>query len=327
MKYYLGIDVGGTKTHALLASEDGKAVAIARGGPGNWEGVGYDGFTQVLCDVIGRAAGEACIPVGAIAGAGMGIGGYDWPSQREAHLLAISPVGLVCPLEIVNDASLGILAGTKEGWGVSIVAGTGCNGRGWTKDRKREGRAVGGASYWSDEHAGGYDIVARAMRAVSFEWVKRGPQTALTGAFVKYFNARDLDDLIEGVYLGHYNFESDLVLLVFDIARQGDLQALEVVHWAGEELGKIGCGVIHQLDCQDETIEVVLIGSLYDGHPLLSESLTETIHQIAPKAKVARLKVPPVMGGVLLGMEMAGVNGFSVRDRLIETTRALMERE
>ena len=36
---------------------------------------------------------------------------------------------------------------------------------------------------WSGEYAGGYDIVARAMQAVTFEWLKRGPATALTQGF------------------------------------------------------------------------------------------------------------------------------------------------
>jgi N-acetylglucosamine kinase-like BadF-type ATPase len=233
---------------------------------------------------------------------------------------------LKCPLEIVNDATLGILAGATEGWGVSVVAGTGCNARGWSKDHKREGRAVGGG-YWSGEYAGGYDIVARAMRAVTFEWLKRGPATALTQVFLKHTGAKDLDDLVEGVYLLRYQFDPALVLLVFETARQGDPQALEVMRWAGYELAQIAIGVINQLDLQKESFDVVLIGSLHDGHPLLSETLRETILGTAPGARLIRLTVPPVIGGVLLGMEQAGVNGYALRDRLVQTTQALLKKE
>ena len=79
MKYYLGVDVGGTKTHALIADETGQAVGFGTGGPGNWEGVGYDGLTRVLLDAFARAAQQAGIGIDQIAGAGLGIGGYDWP--------------------------------------------------------------------------------------------------------------------------------------------------------------------------------------------------------------------------------------------------------
>ncbi len=327
MKYYLGVDVGGTKTHALVADESGQALGFATGGPGNWEVVGYEGLTRVLLEVTDGAIKNANVTVAQIAGAGMGIGGFDWPSQRQAHLDAIVPLGLKCPLEIVNDATLGILAGAAEGWGVSLVAGTGCNGRGWSRDHKQEGRAVGGAAYWSGEYAGGGDIVARAMRAVTFEWLKRGPSTALTQVFLKHTGAKDLAELVEGVYLMRYQFDPALVLLVFETARRGDPQALEVMRWAGCELAQIAIGVINQLNLQDESFDVVLIGSLHDGHPLLSETIRDSILAVAPGARLIRLTVPPVIGGVLLGMEQAGMDGYVLRDRLIHTTRGLLKKD
>ena len=326
MKYYLGVDVGGTKTHALVADETGQALGFASGGCGNWEVIGYDGLTRVLLDVTGRALSNANISVEQIAGAGMGIGGFDWPSQRQAHLDAIHPIGLECPLEIVNDATLGILAGSSEGWGVSLVAGTGCNARGLSKDHKRQGRAVGGWNSWSGEYAGGYDIVARAMRAVAFEWLKRGPATALTQVFLNHTGAKDLDDLVEGLYLHRYQFGPDLVLLVFDTARKGDEQALQVVRWAGYQLAQIAIGVIKQLDLQNDVFEVVLIGSLHNGHPLLGKTLQETVLEVAPRARFVRLTAPPVVGAVMLGVEQAGSNSYRIRDKLIRTTTALLEK-
>ncbi len=326
MEYFLGVDIGGTKTHALIVDENGAVLGFAQGGPGNWEGVGYEGFTRVLLATVRQALDMAGLEVGQIAGAGMGIGGYDWPSQRQPHLEAIRPLGLRCPLEIVNDAVLGILAGAEDGWGVSVVAGTGCNCRGWNQDRTREGRVVGGHGEWSGEYAGGYDIVARAMRAIVFEWVRRGPATALTPAFIERLGAKSLDDLVEGVYLGWYSFDPSLVLLTFEVARQGDEQALEVVRWAGEELGMMAVSVIRQLELEAEAFDVVLIGSLYKGHPLLTETLAEAVHRVAPRARLKRLDAPPVVGGVLLGMEAAGRRDYRIRPALIEAVRALAPR-
>ncbi|MGB8213756.1 MAG: BadF/BadG/BcrA/BcrD ATPase family protein [Anaerolineales bacterium] len=327
MKYFLGIDVGGTKTHALIADETGQAIGFATGGPGNWEGVGYAGLTRVLLEVTGQAIQHAKIKVNQISGAGFGIGGYDWPSERQDHLDAIRPIGLNCPLEIVNDATLGILAGASEGWGVSVVAGTGCNARGWSRDHKRQGRAVGGGSTWSGEYAGGFDIVARAMQAVTFEWLKRGPTTALTQVFLEHTGTNDLGDLIEGVYLQRYPFEAALVLKVFEAARQGDPQAQAVMRWAGGELGKMAVGVINQLEFQTESFEVVLVGSLHGGSPILDQALRTTILETAASAQFVRLSVPPVAGGVLLGMEEAGLNGYAMRDKLIGTTNEILKKE
>ena len=325
MRYFLGVDAGGTKTHAMIANELGEAVSFSLTGPGNWESVGYDGLTRNLIEISNQVLVMAGITISKISGSGMGLAGFDWPSQRQAHLDAIQPLGLACPLEILNDSSLGILAGAEEGWGISVVSGTGCNCRGWSRGHQHEGRVVGGGSHWSGEAAGSFDILSRAMRSVTFEWVKRGPATALTPAFLQLTGAKNLDDLVEGVYLGRYDLSPALTLLVFEIARQGDEQALEVIRWAGSELGMMAVSVINQLDLQKDTFDVILIGSLYDGHPLMTECMRATIHQSAPKARLVRLMVPPVVGGVILGMQTAGLDPRPIRARLIETTRKLLE--
>ena len=317
-RYFLGVDAGGTKTHALISDETGQVAGFGMAGPGNWEGVGLDGLTQSLKDSISQALDQAGLKVKDIFSCGMGLAGFDWPSQRSMILEAVAPISLECPLEIVNDTTLGIFAASEEGWGISVVSGTGCNCRGWSKDFKREGRVVGGGSFWSGEYAGGHDIAARAMRAITFEWNKRGPSTHLTPAFIKLLGARDIDDLVEGVYVGRFEFSPELIFTVFQIASQGDPEALNVIRWAGDELGQLACGVIRQLQFENEVFDVILIGSLFEGHPLMRESVAETIHGTAPGARLVRLSEPPVIGGVILGMQIAGLDTRFARVRLVE---------
>jgi N-acetylglucosamine kinase-like BadF-type ATPase len=317
LKYFLGVDAGGTKTHALIADQNGQVIGFGQAGPGNWEIVGLDGLTDSLEKAISLALNESSLSISHITSCGMGLAGYDWTSQRSKILEAINPIGLKCQLEIVNDATLGIFAGATEGWGISVVSGTGCNCRGWSKDLKREGRVVGGGSYWSGEFAGGYDIVARAMRAITFEWNKRGPATTLSTAFLQITGAKNIDDLIEGVYVERYKFSPEMILLVFRVAAQGDNEALNVLNWAGDELGQLACGVIRQLQIEQEAFEVVLIGSLFDGHPLMQESLGKSIHNLAPDAILVRLNAPPVCGGVILGMQINGNETRYVRENLL----------
>jgi len=185
---------------------------------------------------------------------------------------------------------------------------------------------VGGASEWSGEFAGGYDILAKAMQAVTFEWVHRGPKTDLSAAFIEAAGADDLDDLIEGLYVErYYPFSRDLVLKVFEIAASGDGAALDVIRWAGCELGKMAAGVVRQIDLQTEAFDIVLIGSVFKGHPLIAATILETVQKVAPQARIVHLTAPPVVGAVLLGMEQVGVNGYAHRKKLIETTIAISE--
>jgi N-acetylglucosamine kinase-like BadF-type ATPase len=133
-RYFLGVDTGATKSHALIADESGRAIGFGEAGPGNPEGIGYTALADVLRSITSQAVSRAGIGIEQIAD--------DWPSQREVTLSAIHPLGLRAPLEVVNDTIVGLLAGAPEGWGVAVVAGTGCNCRGRDRQR-REGRMTG----------------------------------------------------------------------------------------------------------------------------------------------------------------------------------------
>jgi N-acetylglucosamine kinase-like BadF-type ATPase len=323
-QYYLGIDVGGTKSHALIADLSGQALGFGEGGPGNPEGVGYDGMAGVLQAVVQDALTDAGISGGEIVGAGFGIGGYDWPSsQREPTLQAIRTLGLNAPLEVVNDSIIGLLAGAAEGWGVAVVAGTSCNCWGWDRDR-REGRMTGFS--WLGEAAGGWELALKAIQAVALEWTWRGPSTQLTRAFVELFEARDVVDLLEGLTMGRYHLHASAAPVVFRVAAQGDAVARDLILWAGRELGSMANGVVRQLGFEALSFDVVLAGSFFDGSSLLAEAMCEAIHPVAPGARLVRLDVPPVVGGVLLGIEQAGQDPLAMREALIASTRDMLGR-
>lgn len=317
-RYFLGADVGGTKTHVLIADETGRAVGFGESGPGNPEGVGLAGLTTVVRAATRQALQRAALTIDQIAGAGFGIAGYDWPSQRSVTLEALKPLDLQCPHEIVNDSILGLLAGASEGWGVAVVAGTGCNCRGWDRQR-REGRVVGMGD-WSGEAGGASELVEHALRSIAYEWVRRGPPTALSEAFMAQVSARDLEDFIEGLTTGRYSLGAEAAPSVFRVAAEGDPVALDVIRWGGRELGELAKAVIRQLNFEALAFEVVLVGSTYNGSPLLIDTMRETILALAPGARLVRLTAPPVVGGVLLGMEQAGHDGWPGRERLIEST-------
>jgi N-acetylglucosamine kinase-like BadF-type ATPase len=317
---FLGIDIGGTKSHALVADATGIAVSFASGGTGSWEHIGWDGYRHVLSTLIQEALDEANIGTDQIAAAGFGIAGFDWPCQKAAHLEIIQSIGINCPIDLVNDAELAIYAGSPQGWGIAIVAGTGCNCRGWNKDRSRTGRMVGGA-LWSWEFGGGIQMVARAMRSIVFEWTKRGEKSSLTEAFIQIKQAKNLDDLIEGLYVGRYQFKNDDVLLVFNLANEGNPDAQEAITWLGQELGDQVRGVIHQLSFEDMEFDVVMGGSLFYGSPLLEETLQKHIFPFAPGANLIQLTAPPVVGGVLLSMDLLNLDYHPIRQKLIQSTK------
>ncbi len=254
--------------------------------------------------------------------AGFGIAGYDWPSQRQAHLDALAPLGFACPLELTNNSIIGLLAGAPQGWGVVVIAGTGNNCRG--RDRRgREGRITGEGIRFG-EFGGGGEIVFKAIQSVAHAWTLRGPHTALTGLFMHLAGAESLSDLIEGIDLQRYTPEAGWALAVFQAARSGDPVAQAVIAWSARELGKSACAVIRQLGIEKETFDVVLVGSVFDGGDLYTDPLRETIHKTAPDAHLVRLAAPPVVGGVVLAMQKTGLETGHLHQHLTETTMRIV---
>src|SRR4030067_442264 len=149
--FYLGVDIGGTKSHALVADDQGNALGFGTHGPGNHEQVGYQGLRIALQNVTEKALAMAGMTKVQLSAAGFGIAGYDWPSERHPTLDAIQSIGLIAPVEAVNDTVIGLLAGASQGWGVAVVAGTGTNCWGWD-EHHNVGSVTGGGS---GGHGGG----------------------------------------------------------------------------------------------------------------------------------------------------------------------------
>ena len=323
MSYFLGIDIGNTKSHAVIADETGRCVGFGTAGPGSWEAIGWERAERVLHDIVEQALAQAGIPIAAVAGAGFGYAGYDWPEDRPGHVAMIDTLGLgQTPYALGNDTLVGLVAGAEKGWGVVVVAGTSNNCRG--RDRYgREGR-VTGSGYRFAEYGGAAEIVGKAIQAIGLNWTRRGPATAISDAYVALAGASDVADLLAGLIRDRYQLWPSAAPIVFQLAEEGDEVAREIVAWAGRELGSLANGVIRQLDLTDEAFDVVLSGSLYKGGAILTDPMQQTIHAVAPQARLVRLRVPPVIGGVLLGMEQAGLDTDDRRPMLLATAPNVM---
>ena len=331
------MDVGGTKTHALVADEDGEVIGFGQAGGGNPEGIGYDGLTSVMKSALNQALQMAGIPVdpagnrrgtSPLTGAGFGIGGYDWPCDDLPTREAIRPLGLNCPIEIANDTIIGLLAGAEQGWGIVLVAGTGGNCRGRNR-QGQEGRVTGEGEAFG-EFGGSSELVWRAVHAVNHAWIRHSPPTQLTAMFLELTGARSAFEFLEGIARDKIQLNPDWARTIFQVAEGGDAAARELIASCGRELGEMACAVIRQLNLEEEPFEVVLTGSMFKGGSLLIEPVQRKIQALAPGARLVRLEAPPAVGGVLLGLQAAGrehalgIDWIAYRARLIQSAKRLM---
>ncbi len=321
-QYLLGVDVGNSKTHALVATLSGEAVGFAEIGCGSYEVLGPEGYARALQEVTALAMADAGVSKSEIAGMGFGIAGYDWPSEHAIHAAGIEALGIAAPYDFVNDVEIGLYAGSESGWGIAVDAGTGNNVRG--RDAAGKVGRITGNSVRFGEFGGGSELIWRAMIAVSYAWTGRGPQTALTQAFLNFFDLTDVDALMEGLAMGQLQPLPTLAEAVFRVAAGGDAVAQEVITWNARELAESAKAVIRQLGLQDSSFEVVLIGSLFNAGEAYLAPFREQILVFAPGAALVQLTAPPVVGSVLLAAESAGIQPKAIRKNVIQSIEPLL---
>jgi N-acetylglucosamine kinase-like BadF-type ATPase len=321
-RYFVGLDVGSSKTHALIVDENGQCVGFGKAWGGNHQGVGYDGFFNVIAEALDGALKASGVDKAYIAGAGFGVAGYDFPSDREAHLKEIAKLGLACPVEIVNDGVNGLLAGATRGIGVNVTAGSSNNARGRNKHGK-EGRIVGNGALFG-EMGGGIEIVQHGLQKVNHAWIKRIPPTALTQIYLEATGAENEMDLMEGLSNEQYHLFPFIAVQIIQAARNGDVAAQDIIHFAGEELGWLAVSVARQIELENDEVEVIQSGSIFEAGEIITVPMKDIVLKHCPKAKMIRLDGPPVVGAVLLGMEQADFDGYAVRDVMVKTAKSLI---
>jgi len=323
MKYFLGIDVGSSKTHALIADENGGCIGFGKSSGGNHQGVGYERLGTVLKESFEQAKQMSGVENADIAGAGFGVAGFDFPSEKEAHLKTIAGLGLSCPLDVFNDGWNGLISGTSHGVGVNVTAGSGINCRGRNSSGK-EGRVVGNGVNFG-EHGGAIEIVLRALQVVNHAWIRRIGPTVLTKIFLEATGATDEENLMEGLSDNRYHLFPYLALEIFKAARAGDQAAMGVIRWSGEELGWIAVAVTRQIEMQNDEVEIIQSGSVFEAGDIIMEPMKEIVLTHCPKAKLIRLVGAPVIGPLMWGMQMAGIDPYPMRAKMIETAKEIVK--
>jgi hypothetical protein len=83
--------------------------------------------------------------------------------------------------------------------------------------------------------------------------------------------------------------------------------------------------VARQIGMQDEEVEIIQSGSVFEAGELIMKPMRELVLEHCPKARLLRLDGPPVVGAVILGMEQAGFDGYAIRKNMIRTAKDLVK--
>ena len=318
----LAVDGGNSKADALLLDRSGTLLGAARQVAPSSVG-GVNGSVDALRHVIGAAARNAGFDPAARPIADVGVyclAGADVPFDERRIDLALTERGWTGRNIVRNDTYAVLRAGTERGWGVGMVCGAGmnCLGIGPT------GRHVRFASLGplsGDIAAGGEWVGLAAIGAAMRARDGRGPRTQLERAVPQYFGLARPETVARAIH-GEALDEARLVELppiVFEVARTGDAVARGILDRLADEVVAMVTATIRRLHVSRDEVDVVLGGGIFlaEDRPFLAR-VEDGIRTVAPRANTVRLRLPPVVGAALIGLDEIGAAGRAA-ERLRES--------
>lgn len=303
MKYYIGIDGGGTKTAVAIGKNDGVVLKTIEKSGCSHKSIGIDGVVNIISDSIREIAQSIDVSIDDCAGCCIGLPCYgeapDADSEITEKLKMTYPH---IPMHIVNDVVVGWAGSLECGEGVHLVAGTGAISYG-RNDEGKEARANGWSEFFGDEGSC-YWVGRQAMSLFSQEADGRKPKGALYEIIKNEFRLKnDIDfiDIVEKNYAPYRHKVASFQLFAAKAALEGDAETKKLYEKAAQYLADSAYTVVKQLGWENKNIPVSYYGGLFKTGDLILTPLKECLE------KINCTMVPPkrtaVEGALLLAVK------------------------
>jgi N-acetylglucosamine kinase-like BadF-type ATPase len=303
----LGMDGGGTVTTTWLADAEGRVLGQGHSGPTNIKAVGATSARTELDLSIFSAFRNAEIEPCPIEVSCLGLAGFDRPEDRE--WLTNWATGSVWAkhLILVSDGDLVVAAGTPEGWGVGVIAGTGsiAVGRGRAGEKARSG---GWGHIFGDEGSG-YAIAVAALKRIARFHDGRDPRGAsgkdpLTRQICNHLSIPGPQSLIASIYNGKFDRAKIAMMAVEVLAAEAEDPSIfhEILEPAGVELAKMVQAVARKIGVAEGHLPLAMAGSFLLASTSLSKVLMNRLSEAGYQVQATPV-TNPVEGALALARQ------------------------
>ena len=303
MRYYLGVDGGGSKTTALICDETGARISSFFAGGINYNAIGIDAARENLRAAVAGALGGRDIP---LSSACIGCAALDGPADAA---LTERLCGGVIPCDhIILDSDVGVAlaAMDTEGGAAIAICGTGSMAAG----RDRDGRIIhtGGYGYLIGDEGSGFAVARQAVGAGLRCFDKSGPATMLTDRVFAFYNAESVPALLDTLYKTPFTPGTVAAFApeVLRCAEEGDAVASSILKDQAKGFAETVKALLRKLP---ENAPLGLWGGMFQHHESYAALFSEYVKKDFPGCRVGLLPNPPEYGAVLAAMRTESKNG------------------
>jgi len=313
VKFLVGVDAGGTKTHAAVMDTDGHILGVGIAGVGNWERSGMQNSCTEIRSAVMDALNESGIDIAQVSAATFALAGIDWESDRVAMKECINDFGFTCDPVVMNDALAVLFAGTQGGIGCASIAGTGGKtvGRDGVKEVATLGMAVG-------EGGGAGQVVSETLRVCAEMQHGQRPRTPMLAAVVEAAGFSAPEDFFQAIARDTCSFDESYAPLCFTLADAGDPAAINIIETVATQHARDVIGVVRQLNF-DGAVPLVRAGGLHTAESrTFNTRFDDEIAESDIQVESSILEAAPVVGALIhAAISQSGAISAVVRAQLL----------
>jgi N-acetylglucosamine kinase-like BadF-type ATPase len=308
----LGVDGGGTTTEAWLAEPGGKLIGRGTAGPSNAKAVGPQAARQALDLAIQAAFHAGGFAATTVDIACLGLAGFDRPDDRRLLAEWADQARWAHRTVLANDGDLVVAAGTPEGWGVGVIAGTGSIAVG----RSSQGRAAraGGWGHIFGDEGSAYRVVLDALRLVARRADGREPtapgRDPLTERLCAALGVSEPAQIVTAIYSPEFG-RAQLAALAPAVlaARDDDIEVIpRLLIPAGAALAEMVVAVARSLGWQAGPLAVAAAGSFLLSASVVLEEMVSSITRQGYRVTLTPV-AHPVQGALVLAERAMSAGG------------------
>lgn len=278
----LAIDGGGTCCRGAFCDDDGHLVAYLEKGPVNYQNIGIEQtrltITQLFKELLAQI-GESSLE---IERAVIGMAGIDTVQDYQvvSYLLfdLFQQTSIhVKQIFLENDANMTLLGIVDNQPGILVISGTGSIVYGKNEDGLTA--RVGGWGHLIGDEGSGYRIGQAALQHIFRAEDRRERTSGITEAVLTHLKLASINDLMNWIYLADFSINqvASLAPVIFQLAEEGDRQAMEILSDASAELALACRTAIEKLNLSKQTFSLILGGGILQKQRYVAEQLIEKL--------------------------------------------------
>lgn len=302
MKYVLGIDQGGSKTHAIVADENGRILGLGKSYGAVHSTNGLEYAVKAILEASKEALNAAGLQQEDIAAVVGGLTGIDWDYEAAILEKALQEQFPNASVKAVNDCIIAMKAATQKKQCGILCAGSGLN----CAVENGEDCFVYGF-YIPDEHQGGWSLGKVAVQAVFDSHIGFLEETTLTERLLEFFKVDTVDELLFMQVKGKIEASDYLRIppILQEEACSGDKVAADIWIHYGRTIAKyITARITKEEMCQAD-MDIVLSGSIFKcKFQEFQNVVKEEILQKVPNANIIAAEYEPIFGAAVMGLNL-----------------------